>query len=39
MAFGCRRLRPDGTITLAVNETWNYTTAADLAAAFTQALG
>ncbi len=30
---------PDGTITLAVNETWNVTTAADLAAAFTQALG
>lgn len=30
---------PDGTITLAVNETWNVTTAADLVQAFTQAIG
>jgi threonine aldolase len=30
---------PDGVVTLAVNETWNFTTAADLVRAFTQALG
>ena len=30
---------PDGTLTLAVNETWTRSTGADLARAFTQALG
>ena len=30
---------PDGVVTLAVNETWNRTSGAELAAAFEQALG